>query len=123
VYAPDATGIRSEVSDDREAGSLPSFSIAWTTGEKCVRVVLSGDLDMPASLRLERAVDRALQHEGVRQLVFDLRHVEFMDSAGLGALLSIRERSQSLDVEMSLANVSPIVGRVLDVTGTRATFR
>jgi anti-anti-sigma factor len=47
----------------------------------------------------------------------DLADVRFIDSAGIGALLSIRERTERLSVEMALTNVPAPVQRVLELTG------
>jgi anti-anti-sigma factor len=54
--------------------------------------------------------------------VIDLDQVAFVDSAGLGALLSIRERAGELGIDLSIASVSDPVRRILDVTGLRDTL-
>ena len=83
-----------------------------------LELALAGDFDMAATFRLESELDRLLAGGGVRRLVLDLGEVRFMDSSGLGALLSIRERTQALDIEMSLRDVSDPVRRLLLLTGT-----
>jgi anti-anti-sigma factor len=87
-----------------------------------VDVRLAGDLDMAATFRLEPEIDRAVDQDGVRQLVLDLGDVGFIDSAGLGALLSIRERTRSLGIELRLANLSPPARRLLELSGTEEAF-
>ena len=96
-----------------DAGSFTSRRI-----DASVEIEASGDLDMAATFKLEPEVERLLNQEGLRRLVVDPTHVRFIDSAGIGALLSIRERADRLRVEMSLANVPAHVARVLDLTGT-----
>lgn len=73
---------------------------------------------MVATFKLEPEVDRLLAETGARRLVLDLAEVRFIDSAGVGALLSIRERTEQLGVELILANVPEPVRRVLGLTGT-----
>ncbi len=58
----------------------------------------------------------------LRRLAVELRDVGFMDSAGLGALLAIRERTQRLGIEMRLVDVSVPVRRILALTGAEAVF-
>jgi anti-anti-sigma factor len=84
-----------------------------------VELALAGDLDMVATFNLEPEVDRLLAERGVRRLILNLADVGFIDSAGVGALVSIRERTEQLGVELILANVSRPVHRVLEIAGTR----
>lgn len=86
--------------------------------DTCVEVPVSGDFDMVATFKLEPEVDRLLAEPRVRHLVLDLAETRFIDSAGVGTLLSIRERTEQLGVELILANVPDPVQRVLDATGT-----
>jgi anti-anti-sigma factor len=85
--------------------------------DACVGVAVSGDFDMAATFKLEPEVDRLLAATRPRRLVVDLAEAGFIDSAGVGALLSIRERTEQLGVELILANVPDPVQRVLDLTG------
>jgi anti-anti-sigma factor len=105
-----------DVPDDQHFGLSPQRA-----GD-CLHVLLAGDLDMPATFKIEPELDRLLAGNDVRRLLVDLADVRFVDSAGLGALLSIRERTNGLGIEMSLVNVSDPVRRLLDFTGTAAVF-
>jgi anti-anti-sigma factor len=83
---------------------------------RAAEVVLAGDLDMAATFKLEPELDRVLDAGEVQHVVFDLGDVPFVDSAGLGTLLSIRERAQERGIDMSIVNPSDAVRRILDVT-------
>jgi anti-anti-sigma factor len=76
-------------------------------------IVISGELDLEAS---KFVIDAAAQLAGPMSphLRLDLSEVTFLDSAGLHALLRLR---QTRSVE--IVAVSPRVERVLDITGTR----
>jgi anti-anti-sigma factor len=82
-----------------------------------VTVSLSGDLDMPATFRLEPYLERVTQHPGVAALELELSDVEFIDSAGLGLLLATHERLGAAGISFWLADPSPAVRRMLDLTG------
>jgi anti-sigma B factor antagonist len=101
----------------------PFEVVAHTTAQRddaSLEVMVAGDLDMVATFRIEPEVERLLAQRGVRRLILNLADVRFIDSAGIGALLSIRERADRLGVEMTLVNVPDPVQRVLDLTGTGA---
>jgi anti-anti-sigma factor len=101
-----------DVSGDQPFSNL---SIASRPGDDRLHAVVAGDIDMAVTFRLEPEIDRLLNQPGVRELVLDLGGVGFIDSAGLGALLSIRERAASLGVRMRVTNVRPRVQRMLEV--------
>jgi anti-anti-sigma factor len=97
-----------------DAGSFTSRRV-----DASVEIQATGDLDMAATFKLEPEIERLLAQDGIRRLVLDLADVRFIDSAGIGALLSIRERADRLQVEMAITNVPTQVERVLELTGTR----
>src|SRR5688500_9155535 len=79
---------------------LPAFeAVARQEGES-LEVALQGELDMAAAFRLEPELERWLRTHDARRLVLDLAELTFVDSAGLGALLSIRDRAEDLGIEM-----------------------
>ena len=88
--------------------------------DTALELALAGDLDMVATFNLEPKVDRLLAETSVRRLTLNLADVGFIDSAGVGALVSIRERTEQLGVELILANVPGPVHRVLEIAGARS---
>jgi anti-anti-sigma factor len=102
--------------------ALPGFRLRSEVRGASLQLVASGELDMPAAFRLESRVDPLLSAGGLEAVVLDLGDVEFLDSAGLGALLAIRERAQELGVDMAISRASAAVRRILDVTGTADAF-
>ena len=108
--------------DHRDTAAAPGLELESRLEGDRLDVRLAGDLDMPATFRLEPEIDRLLPGDGVRRLVMDLADVRFMDSAGLGALLSIQERAEGLGIEMTLTDPSRPVRRILEVTGMDAVF-
>ena len=60
-------------------------------GEPCARVRWSGPLDTDTVPRFQERVDPLLK-EPYPSLVLDLEQVEYIDSAGLRYLLSLRDR-------------------------------
>src|SRR5215217_6667302 len=95
------------------------FDLVARREEDSLELSLKGDLDMAATFKVEPEVERLVAGDDVRRLVLDVGGVGFIDSAGLGALLSIRDRTNQLGIEMSLVNVPEPVRRILDLSGTR----
>lgn len=74
-------------------------------------VTLSGELDSSNVAQLETKV-ASITAESSRPLIFDLSDLRFMDSAGIAVLISAATKTS-----VSLRNPSPVIRRVLDVTG------
>jgi anti-anti-sigma factor len=82
-----------------------------------LQLLAEGELDMAAAFDFESRVEAMLRAETTQRVTLDLEGVAFVDSAGLGALLSVRERAQQLGVPLDIPRVSGPVQRILDLTG------
>ena len=89
---------------------------------KTAEVAVDGELDMAGAFKLEPAIEKVVAEDPVDELVIDLAGVSFMDSAGLGSLLSAHERLKDLGISARVARPSPAVERVLEATGARSAL-
>ncbi len=97
------------------------FSLTVVPARQEVGVVMRGDLDCGSADVLDRKV-RELQGRGFDSIVIDLRLVEFMDSAGLRVLLSLRNDAVRSHHHLALLPGPPAVQRIFDLTATRGLF-
>jgi anti-sigma B factor antagonist len=81
-----------------------------------VVVVLDGELDMASAPSLLDALDAA-EIEPNAMVVLDLQPLQFIDSTGLRAILSLRERCRDRGQQFAVTRGSPQVQRLLDITG------
>jgi anti-anti-sigma factor len=110
------------VTDRARPGSPRQLDVRSAVHASSLDVALSGELDMAAAFRLESELERLLATPGIDGVVLDLEEVRFLDSAGLGALLSIREQATRLGHDVRIDRMSEPVRRVLDATATRSVF-
>ena len=75
---------------------------------------LVGRLDTQTAPQLEKIVLNELQ--GITRLVFDLKGMEYISSAGLRALLTAQKKMKKQG-EMELYNVGELAMEVFEVTG------
>lgn len=92
-----------------------AFSVATEREHDCVTATVRGDVDLLHVAALRRSLAEALI-EGCRMLVVDLAEVTFVDSTGLGVLVSTWKRARVLRVEMVVWRPSPAVATVLSLT-------
>ena len=97
------------------------MSVEVARSEDTVVLTLAGELDLHTSELLSKALTDALATDP-KAVVVEAEGLAFADSAGLRALLSARDAAQQQGVELRLGQVSPALGRLLDVTGLREVF-
>jgi len=86
-----------------------------------VRVEPVGELDIAAVGALSRAMARALTSG--RHIVVDLSATTFLDASGVGALVRSYHAARAQGVTIQLnPSATPLVRRVLDVTGVDELF-
>ena len=81
----------------------------------------TGDLDV-ASADVLRAEVQELRRAGAGRVVLDLAGVEFMDCAGLGSLLVLRNDAKRAKQSLTLLPGPPPVQRLFALTATRGLF-
>lgn len=78
-------------------------------------IVLSGELDLRAVEQLRYLVKKTIAASG--RVVVDLGAVSFVDSTIINVFIEARNEATASDRSFVLANPSPPVRRVLEVTG------
>jgi anti-anti-sigma factor len=81
-------------------------------------VVVAGELDQATLPELQRALDEVIE-TGSGNLLIDLSECSFIDSSGLAALVSARERMTAAGDgrRFAICCGSPQVQRLLEITG------
>ncbi|MEW5773203.1 MAG: STAS domain-containing protein [Thermodesulfobacteriota bacterium] len=71
---------------------------------------------------LRREMDRLLADPGCRTLVLDLADVSFLDSSGIGFLVSLAARAKAEDKHLRLLDLSPQARKTLELVQLIAYF-
>ena len=95
---------------------MTAFTIDETTRGDSVALRLAGDLDMSATFALEPVIDRVLAARP-RELVLDMERIPFVDSSGLGLMVTTHERAASAGVGMEVTGAGPEIERVFQIAG------
>ena len=92
------------------------------TGERAAVVSVGGEIDVYTSPVLqERLVD--VLKDGQSSITLDLERVTFLDSTGLGVLITALKRCRSADGDLVLVTAQPNVLKVLEITGLNDVFQ
>ncbi len=84
-------------------------------------LAVAGEIDVYTAPRLrERLLDVA--HAGTSTVVVDLTEVSFVDSTGLGVLVSGLKRFREAGGDLLLVVTQPQIMKVLEITGLTTVF-
>ncbi len=81
---------------------------------------VEGEIDCSSAPHLEAAIEQALSPGN--DVLVDMSQVEFMDSAGLGALIRSYKMAAEAGGCVRIVNPSSAVARVLTITGQASRF-
>ena len=79
-----------------------------------VTMILQGPLDGKTHDTLDREIHRLLA-ESVRVIVLDMEGVEYISSAGVGALASAKTSLTKKGGELAMTNLQPQIAKVLEI--------
>lgn len=105
-----------------ESAGQIEFAVRAEQRPDHLRVLVSGELDLYREAELRSCVDALLTDRTPERLVLDVCGLQFLDSTGLRALLTCRDRARSAGVPLTLAVTAGPVTRLLDVAGVRDWF-
>jgi anti-anti-sigma factor len=100
--------------------ALSALSVACTEHSDLVLVALTGELDIYTTADFREVVRR--YDPADVQMVIDLAEVSLLDSAGLGALVSLRNNASRGGVRLGIVCPGRELARLFWTTGLRAAF-
>lgn len=84
---------------------------------------LSGEIDHHAAEKLRQEIEQQLERRPVEQLCLDFGGVGFMDSSGVGLILGRARRMRTEQGKLTVADVPPSLGKMLDLAGIPYTAK
>jgi anti-sigma B factor antagonist len=75
-----------------------------------------GDIDLATAPNLKAALDAA-RDEGARYVVVDFEDVAFLDSTGIGVLLSAERKLRARGGKLIVVCDAPLIRRVFEIAG------
>ncbi len=106
--------------DSSSGVPTPGLKIDTTTSDDSTVVSLSGRLTAEATAKLKDEVKSLFPRS--KRLVLDLSALSFMDSSGLGAVVSIYISARHAGCELRLINLSKQVRELLRLTRVLSLF-
>ena len=93
------------------------------TSSLAPHLILSGEVDLSVAPSLRDSGMEMARLVAPGRLEIDLGDVTFIDSSGLGALISLRNAARQCGAKLVLVRVSQAVARFLELAGVRDSFQ
>ena len=85
--------------------------------DNSLRVMVPKELDHHSSIDLRSQTDMLLQTYHVKNLVFDFKDTEFMDSSGIGMIMGRYKKIKALGGKAWIICNNPNATRILEMSG------
>lgn len=97
------------------------MELIFTSGTDCNIIKLIGELDTPASLKIQDEIDRISALKD-KNLVVDCSELEYIASSGLRQLLALHKATLSNNLKLDITGVSSSVMSIFKVTNFDRIF-
>ncbi len=88
--------------------------------ENKIVVLPVGDIDIVTSPDFKDVVMNMFEDSG--HILIDGEKLEYMDSTGLGVLISLLKKTRTNNSKISLTNLKPNIYKLFDITGLNNVF-
>lgn len=92
------------------------FKIKQEDTQEGYILYLQGELDLSTASQL-RTVSEPLAHAEKQTLSLNLRDLNYIDSTGMGVIISLLKTRDQLDAVFTIEEIPPKIQRLFDLTG------
>lgn len=92
-----------------------SLDLRRTGGIMVIKVY--GEFDLAEADDCRHQIDERVRAEGVKELLFDLEKVTFIDSSGLGVILGRYRKAKEREGSVAISNANPRILKILELSG------
>ena len=112
--------VEETTTDDLDEDPEPSIFGMHTSATR-ETVIVEGEIDIASAPLLRDQITAALD-KSIDEVVVDLREVRFIDSTGLGVLVSARTRARNLGIRLEMVLPEGDARFPFEVTGLASIF-
>ena len=85
--------------------------------ENCLTIFLPSDVDHHNAEEIKKEADHLIDREHIRYIIFDFADTSFMDSSGIGVLLSRYKQMEGSRGTVRIYGAGPRITRILTIGG------
>ncbi len=93
------------------------MDVEYKTVRNTLVVRVKGELDMLIADKMRQEIDRRLEENGIKNLIFNLEKVTFIDSSGLGVIIGRYKKVSAVNGRMFIVGAKNPVEKILHFSG------
>lgn len=94
-----------------------SISVSLYVENQVLFVNLNGELDHHTSDQLKSRLNEVMGASAVKHIIFNLKHLDFMDSSGIGIILGRYNQLKPRQGSVMVLGMKPLVKKVFEMSG------
>ena len=96
---------------------MKELDVGFKTVDNALVIKIQGEIDSQSATHLRRKIDIEYDCANVRDMVFDLKDVNFMDSSGIGLIIGRYKRVSALGGVIKIKGANKTVRRIIELSG------
>jgi len=93
------------------------MNIEYLKETRTLILKIDGEIDHHSCEKIKKETDYEIQKRAPRKLIFDMKHVSFMDSSGIGLIIGRYKYLLRIGGETEIIHANKEVKRILDMSG------
>lgn len=99
------------------------MNVNFTTRGRNLVVSVTGELDQHKAAHLREQIDLRVTHGNIKNLIFDFRNLDFMDSSGIGVIIGRYKLMRSTGGSVQIVVQKRTVKKILELSGIKKIIR
>ena len=101
---------------DRRLGGEHMTLELWID-KQILFVKIKGELDHHTAKEIRNKIDFELDHNRVKNILFDFSELSFMDSSGIGVIMGRYKKISQKNGQVGIYHINPQVRRIFEISG------
>ncbi|AIS52407.1 anti-sigma F factor antagonist [Thermoanaerobacter kivui] len=93
------------------------MGIKFSKKEDSLIAKIEGELDHHVSENIKNAINEEYVKKSCRNLIFDLKNVNFMDSSGIGVIIGRYKKVKENNGKVAIVNANKQLHKLIEVSG------
>lgn len=78
---------------------------------------MNGELDHHTAQEIRNEVDREIENNHIKNIIFDMTNMHFMDSSGIGVVIGRYKKVQKLGGQAAVIHMNNRIERIFKISG------
>ena len=93
------------------------MSFTYEIKDRVMVVMLGEEIDHHVAEYIRKKIDKLIEMNHIKTLIFDFKDTHFMDSSGIGVIMGRYKNMSHMGGNVGLINVNESIDRVLKLSG------